>query len=264
VPVALQGKILGGLFGFLVGGPPGALLGVLAGHQVDAHTERRSGGPGLTSARAVQEAFFRSTFEAMGHLAKADGHVSEQEIHAARQVMQQFGLGPAETRLAIDLYSAGKARDFPLEDSLRRLATLIRGRTDLTRMFVQIQLQAALWGGALQGPGRAVLERICRVLEVSTIELARMEAMVRMQQPAGRTPAQHAAQKLESAYAVLGMPGTASDAEIKKAYRRLMNQNHPDKLVAKGLPESMMKVAEEKTRQIRAAYDHVCEVRGIK
>jgi DnaJ like chaperone protein len=264
--VALQGKILGGLFGFFVGGPAGALLGSLAGHQVDLQIERKSHGAhsGVSPARAVQETFFRATFQAMGHLAKSDGRVSEQEIHAARQVMQQFGLGQPETRLAIDLFNTGKARDFPLEATLGQLHAQIRGRGDLARMFMQIQIQAALWGGAMHGPGRAVLERICRVLEISTLELARMEALLRMQQPDGQTPGQRAAENQTSAYEVLGVGPETSDADVKKAYRRLMNQNHPDKLVAKGLPESMMKVAEEKTRQVRAAYELISEARGIK
>ncbi len=261
----MQGKILGAMVGFFVGGPAGALLGGLAGHQVDLQIERKDGGArGVAPARAVQEAFFRTTFQAMGHLAKSDGYVSEQEIHAARQVMQQFGLGQPETRLAIELFTLGKARDFPLEAALGQLHALIRGRTDLCRMFVQIQLQAALWSGPLHGPGRALLERMCRVLEISTLELARMEALLRMQQPSGQTPAQREAEKLGSAYEVLGIGPDAGDAEVKKSYRRLMNQNHPDKLVAKGLPESMMKVAEEKTRQVRAAYEVICEARGLK
>ena len=264
--MALQGKILGGLVGFFVGGPAGALLGSLAGHQVDLQIERKENATrqGASPARAVQEAFFRATFQSMGHLAKSDGRVSEQEIHAARQVMQQFGLGQPETRLAIELFTAGKAHDFPLEATLRQLQAVIRGRSDLSRMFVQIQLQAAFWGGALHGPGRAVLERMCRVLDISTLELARMEALLRMQQSAGQTPGQRAAEKIESAYEVLGLAANASDAEVKKAYRRLMNQNHPDKLVAKGLPESMMKVAEEKTRQVRAAYEVISDARGLK
>jgi len=264
--VALQGKILGGLFGFFVAGPAGALLGGLAGHQVDLQIERKGQAArvGGGSAHAVQETFFRATFQAMGHLAKSDGRVSEQEIHAARQVMQQFGLGPPETRYAIELFNAGKAQDFPLEATLRQLHAQIQGRGDLARMFMQIQIQAALWGGALHGPGRAVLERMCRALQISTLELARMEALLRMQQPAGQTPGQRAAEQLEAAYEVLGIGPDASDADVKKAYRRLMNQNHPDKLVAKGLPESMMKVAEEKTRQVRAAYERISEARGIK
>ena len=91
-----------------------------------------------------------------------------------------------------------------------------------------------------------------------------MEALLRMQQPDGQTPGQRAAEKMSSAYEVLGVGPESSDADVKKAYRRLMNQNHPDKLVAKGLPESMMKVAEEKTRQVRAAYELISEARGIK
>lgn len=260
--MAIQGKIFGGLLGFLVGGPAGALLGGLAGHQLDLHAGRKAGAAG--GARSVQEAFFRVTFQAMGHVAKADGRVSVQEIEAARHTMSQFGLGPAETRLAIDLFTAGKARDFPLDAALAHLKAALQGRPDLARMFVQIQLQAALWGGALQGPGRAVLERICRGIGLPLSEFKRMEAMLRMQQPAGETPAQRSARLLADAYEVLGVDAAVPDADIKKAYRRLMNQNHPDKLVARGLPESMLKLAEERTRQVRAAYEHVCEVRGMR
>jgi DnaJ like chaperone protein len=92
-----------------------------------------------------------------------------------------------------------------------------------------------------------------------------MEALLRMQQASYRPEAARpAVDRVAQAYEVLGVARTASDAEVTKAYRRLMNQNHPDKLVAKGLPESMMKVAEEKTRQIRAAYELLRAARGMK
>ena len=87
--------------------------------------------------------------------------------------------------------------------------------------------------------------------------------MLHMQGQAGYA-SRNTASSLDEAYQVLGVAKTASDAEVTKAYRRLMNQNHPDKLVAKGLPESMMKAAEEKTRSIRAAYETICAARGIK
>jgi DnaJ like chaperone protein len=90
-----------------------------------------------------------------------------------------------------------------------------------------------------------------------------MEAMLRMGR-AGDATQRSSASSLTEAYQVLGVTSSASDAEVTKAYRRLMNQNHPDKLVAKGLPESMMKAAEEKTRSIRAAYEVICEARGLK
>jgi DnaJ like chaperone protein len=132
-------------------------------------------------------------------------------------------------------------------------------------MFVQIQLQAALWGGSLDPAGRPILARVCAAIGVSAYELAQMEALLRMQQQSSRPgDARRSVDRVAQAYQVLGVQAAASDAEVTKAYRRLMNQNHPDKLVARGLPESMMKVAEEKTRQIRAAYEVLCEARGIR
>jgi DnaJ like chaperone protein len=106
---------------------------------------------------------------------------------------------------------------------------------------------------------------MCASLGVSAYEVVQMEALLRMQQASQRpAEARPAVDRVAQAYEVLGVPRSASDAEVTKAYRRLMNQNHPDKLVAKGLPESMIKVAEEKTRQIRAAYELLREARGMK
>jgi DnaJ like chaperone protein len=261
-----QGKALGALIGVLAAGPVGALFGTFIGHLFDVQAEGLEGGAGegLRGAADVQEAFFRATFLCMGHLAKADGRVSEDEIRAARAMMSEFRLGEREVQLAIELFTQGKRHDFPLESLLRELRRLCRQRPDLCRMFVQIQLQTALWGGSLNPSGREVLARICAALGVSAYEVVQMEALLRMQQAARRPEARPAVDRVAEACEVLGVSRNASDAEVTKAYRRLMNQNHPDKLVAKGLPESMMKVAEEKTRQIRAAYELLREARGMK
>jgi DnaJ like chaperone protein len=255
-----QGKALGALIGVFAAGPVGALFGTFIGHLFDVQAESVSDDPadGAASSAAspaqVQEAFFRATFLTMGHLAKADGRVSEDEIR----------LGEREVQLAIHLFTQGKGRDFPLEPLLRELRQLCRRRPDLCRMFVQIQLQTALWGGGLNSAAREVLARVCAALGISAYEVVQMEALLRMQQASYRPDARPAVDRVAQAYEVLGVARTASDAEVTKAYRRLMNQNHPDKLVAKGLPESMMKVAEEKTRQIRAAYELLREARGMK
>jgi DnaJ like chaperone protein len=264
-----QGKALGALIGVFAAGPVGALFGTFIGHLFDVQAENAGADAANDSAPAaspaqVQEAFFRATFQAMGHLAKADGRVSEDEIRAARAMMSEFHLGEREVQLAIELFTQGKSREFPLEPLLRELRQICRQRPDLCRMFVQIQLQTALWGGSLNPAGREVLARICAALGVSAYEVVQMEALLRMQQAARRPEARPAVDRVAEAYEVLGVSRNASDAEVTKSYRRLMNQNHPDKLVAKGLPESMMKVAEEKTRQIRAAYELLREARGMK
>lgn len=261
-----QGKALGAVVGVFAAGPVGALFGTFIGHLLDvqAETRLRGASAGPTSI-GVQEAFFRATFQVMGHLAKADGRVSQEEIRAARAMMNELRLGEREVRLAIDLFTQGKATDFPLDETLQRLRRICRNRPDLWRMFVQIQVQSALWGGGLHPAARKVLMRVCNALDVSGYELVQMEALLRMQQSA-RQPqeARASVDRVAQAYEVLGVKASASDGEVTKAYRRLMNQNHPDKLHAKGLPESMMKVAEEKTRQIRAAYEVLRDARGLK
>lgn len=268
--VMWQGKAVGALIGGLAGGPIGVLFGAFLGHLFDVQQETTAAARTADSPRGyaygVQEAFFRATFQVMGHVAKSDGRVSEDEIRAARAIMNELRLGEREVSYAIELFTRGKARDFPLEKELQGLHALTRKRADLRRMFVQIQLQAALWGGGLNPANRAVLRRICDALGISVYELVQMEALLRMQAASRRANAQPqpAVDRLAQAYEVLGVPRTASDSEVTKAYRRLMNQNHPDKLHAKGLPEAMMKVAEEKTRQIRAAYEVIRSARGMR
>jgi len=268
-----QGKVIGALLGFLIGRTPLAgFIGLLIGHFFDLHALR---GAPKGDPRAVPDAFFRATFQVMGHVAKADGRVSEEEIRAARAVMSNFKLGEAEVRLAIELFTQGKAADFPLAETVRQLGRTLGHRIDLRRMFVQIQLQSALWSNAATGvlhpAARAALKRVCDSLGVSEFELAQLEALLRMQRagggggtygPAGA--ARPRGDTLQDAYRVLGLETSATDAEVTKAYRRLMSQNHPDKLAANGLPESMKAVAEEKTRQIRAAYEAVRDARGLK
>ena len=262
-----QGKAFGALVGVLAGGPVGALAGAFIGHLFDMGSDAKPSAADAAYAGSVdvQEAFSRATFQVMGHVAKADGRVSEDDIRAARAMMTELRLGDREVQVAMEQYNAGKAAEFPLDRSLQELHSLCRKRPDLRRMFMQIQLQAALWSGSIDPAARRVLARACAALDVSAYELVQMEALLRMQR-SGRQPphAQPAVDRLTQAYELLGVGHAASDAEVTKAYRRLMNQNHPDKLLAKGLPESMTKVAEEKTRQIRAAYERVRDARAMK
>lgn len=265
------GKIIGGAIGLATLGPVGGLVGLVVGHQFDKGLQDRRagfGGVGGTDPAGVREAFFHATFSVMGHLAKADGRVSEEEIRAARAVMYQMQLSPELTREAMRLFNEGKAPEFPLDQALQRFRQDARNRHDLFRTFLLIQIQAALASGQIHTAERDVLWRICQALGISRVELAQLEAMVRAQTIFGGGPGRPQqvtpGQSLAEAYKVLGVDASTPDAEVKRAYRRLMSQHHPDKLLARGLPESMRGVAEERTREIRAAYDAVREARGMK
>lgn len=256
------GKLIGGASGYLLGGPLGLLVGAVLGHLFDRGMVRMGGAftSGIEHAY-VQRIFFEATFSVMGHLAKSDGRVSEEEIALARQVMARMGLSEKSRLEAIGLFNQGKQADFALDVMMDRLRQACFGRRNLVQMFVEIQLNAAYADGTLNLAERGLLLRICEQLGFTALDFERLDAMIRAEL--------HAAQRggakapIEDAYAILSIDPKAGDAEVKRAYRRLMNQHHPDKLVAKGLPAEMMKLAEEKTHEIRAAYERVREERGF-
>lgn len=267
--MAWWGKVIGGAFGFMLGGPLGAVLGAALGHNFDRgiglvlRDEQYTAG----NTERVQAAFFTATFSVMGHVAKADGRVSETEIALARQVMAQMRLSGEQKDAAIRLFNEGKQQDFPLEGVLDQFRRETHRRRHLIQMFLEIQIYTALADGELHDVERSTLLHICSRLGYSRVQFEQLVAMVRAQQNfaggAGRGGPQQKAASLDDAYAVLGIERTASDDEVKKAYRRLVSQHHPDKLVAKGLPEEMMEVAKRKTQEIRAAYERIRDERDM-
>jgi DnaJ like chaperone protein len=277
-----MGKLAGGLLGMLTLGPVGAALGLLLGHQFDEiSNEAESSGATPEDVALISERFFRATFRVMGYLAKADGRVSEQEIVAARAVMAELRLDTAQVREAIALFTAGKEPHFDPDAELGELRRACRGRPDILRMFIEIQVRAALAGNNLEGPVRALISRIARTLGVGAFELAQLEAVLRIQRAAygageargepGRGDAPRGAaasaqrdRQLQEAYRVLGTAHNASDADVLKAYRRQLHRHHPDKLKANGLPESMLAYAKQRTQQIIEAWDLIRAARGIR
>ena len=267
------GKVVGGLLGLFTGGPIGAALGVLLGHQYDAGSDNSQNAPRLTAAQ-IGERFFRSTFQIMGYVAKSDGRVSEQEIQAARQVMGELRLSADQVRVAISCYTEGKNAQFNLDAVVAELNRACNGHPQLMRVFLEIQLRAALAGNDLQGTARQVLQQVAQRLGVNGLELAHMEEVLRIRAGsfrAGRTgsntggtgtrPAEGGT--VMAAYRVLEVEVTASNEEVSKAYRRQLSRHHPDKLKANGLPDSMIEHAKQRTQQIIEAWELIKEKRGI-
>ena len=271
------GKVVGAALGLATGlGPVGAAIGLIIGHAYDERMAADDDAGPAGDPAAVRAVFFRNAFRVMGYVAKSDGRVSEREIAAAREIFRQFRLDEAQTRQAIDLFTQGKSPGFDLDSALAEMRGACGRRHDLLRVFVEVQLRAALLGNDMAGGTRALLGRIAQRLGVSGLEFAHLEALLRLQgygaRPAGTgagwggsaAPPPRREESLAEAYEVLEVSPQASDAEVKRAYRRLMSQNHPDKLVSRGLPESMMEMAKQKTQTIQRAYERVRVARGMR
>ena len=213
--------------------------------------------PGHRARNVPKLAFFAATFGVMGRVAKADGRVSPEEIRLAEQVMDQLGLDGAQRRAARDLFNQGKSDAFPLDDVLDQLRSECLRGANIRRMFLEIQFQAAWADGGLHPQERALLQHIAARLGLSRAQYIELE---RMFGSATRVDAD--APSLEHAYETLGVTPSTPDAEVKRAYRRLMSRHHPDKLAASGLPEEMMRAATERTQQIKAAWETVKAARA--
>ena len=272
--MAWWGKVVGGALGFVLGGPLGALLGGVLGHNLDRGMASLEGTEELDPGERerVQTAFFTATFSVMGHIAKADGRVSVREIALAEAVMTQMELSADMRRAAIGLFDKGKADGFPLDEVLEQLRRECHRRRTLMQMFLEIQIQAAYADGKPGPREERILLHICRHMGIPEFLFRQLEQLVRMQKEfSGGDSAQGGRRSqrpeitgptLDQAYAVLGVERDASDTEVKRAYRRLVSQHHPDKLVSKGLPEEMMKLAARKTHEIRQAYEAITRDRA--
>jgi DnaJ like chaperone protein len=284
--MAWWGKALGGVVGLAVAGPLGALVGATLGHGLDraaGHFDPLGGawgGAGATDRARLKEAFFETTFSVMGHLAKSDGRVSETEIAFAESVMDRMALSEGLRRAAILFFRQGKAPEFDLAAALQGFRRSSAGQSHLYLLFLEIQMAAAYAEGEPTPAAREVLELIRRGLQIPLGSFRRVEHLIQIQsrilrggaawQGAGARPGGGRASSrpgpsatpLAGAYAILGVDPQASDAEVKRAYRKLTNLHHPDKLVARGAPEEALKMASQKTQEIRRAYETITRARA--
>ena len=256
--MAWWGTLLGGTLGYMFGGPLGALLGAALGRNFDrglSVTDKHAGFD-VGQQQRVQAAFFTTTFSVMGHIAKADGEVTKDEIAATESIMSQMRLDPQQRKAAIQLFNEGKKPTFPLHDVLNQFRTECHRRRNLVQMFLEIQIATAMADGTLHPKEKRIIFSIGAELGFSHADIEHLFSLGGPQQPS-REPGRSLAQ----AYKILDVDKSATDAAVKKAYRRLMSQHHPDKLIAKGLPEEMIRLATEKTQTIRSAYEQIMDSR---
>ena len=284
------GKIIGVFLGWKVGGFFGAIAGLILGSIADKKLyELGSVSSTFFKKKTTrQDLFMQTTFAVLGHLSKSKGRVTEEDIQLANQLMIQLKLDDAGRKLAQDAFRRGKESDFPVRQVIREFRIGCGQRADLLRMFLQVQVQAAFADSELHENEKEVLYVIAEELGLSHMQFEQMIAMEmaaraftqggfyqQYQQGAYQGGYQYQQQNsggyqhasgptLNDAYKVLGVTESDEQNTVKRAYRRLMNEHHPDKLVAKGLPPEMMEIAKEKTQQIQAAYDLICKAKGWK
>jgi len=263
------GKVVGTIAGIATGRPWMALVGLVLGHQFDRGFAARFDKLGRDASKArlgaLSERYVETLFRTMGHLAKSDGRVSEDEIRAARIVMHRLGLGPAQVRNAIHDFEAGKAPGFPLKSALRQLRAEGARKPEERALFVRLLMEVALSKSSLHYRERALFWTICGELDIGRVEFAQLEAMLRAQKGFRGSPAGDAdARRVDAAYATLGVDRSSSNDDIKKAYRRLMNRNHPDKLAGGNPDPAVIAAAERRTREVRSAYEMLKARRSIR
>lgn len=269
----IWGKVAGAFFGYLISGGNlfGAVIGALIGHLFDKGM--RQGGfdtvfHTVRDRQHIQQVFFKTVFSMLGHISKADGRVSEDEIQAARAIMQQMRLDDLQTKQAIGYFTEGKQIEFYADKCIDEFVQVSHHNRLLAQMLLEILIVGALADRVLHPNEDAILANVSTQLGFDRNHYLRIVQMVQAQQhfhQDSRGQAGYQQQPrpdaLKEAYAVLGVNESASDAEVKRAYRRQMNEHHPDKLVAKGLPEAMIKMANEKTQEIKAAYELIQQAR---
>lgn len=293
----MTGKIVGAFLGFLLlRNIIGALIGLYLGHLFDGAIKRMSNKQNveqwLLSGDSKQTIFFYTTFSIMGHVAKASGNVTPEHIQTANDFMAQMGLSKDQITEAKEAFREGKSLGFPIKKKINLFKQYFGKRQDLCQFFLEIQIQTAYSDSILEPAEYELLLNIANQLGFNKRQLGQLivmwEAELRFQnykkdqqqknrkydrrrakngngesgsQQHHNNTSNVSSPSVADAYALLGISENESSREIKRAYKRLMSKNHPDKLVAKGLPPEMMEVAKQKTQDIQSAYEIIKKAR---
>lgn len=265
-----MGSIIGGILGFKFGSYPGMFFGAWIGFWVE---RQLIGKKTVNHQRETQESYFTALFLVMGKLAKVDGKVSTSEIERTEGIMRHMNLNADMRQRAIQLFNQGKSNAFDIESTLRQFGQFARRSLSLKQIFLEMLVDVAEADGLISRDEQVLIERVCHLIGYPVQLLYAMLKMRGFAAAGGYQKRQRSnyEQKQQRAvnrnapfnpYQVLGVEQGDNKSTIRKAYKRLMSQHHPDKLVSKGLPPEMMKVAEEKAKQVQLAWEKVKDLKG--
>lgn len=259
------GKIIGFCLGFLMlGGVLGGLIGLFAGHFFDQGLSGVDRRPPVPQRSVAQQAFYETVFRLMGHLAKVDGRISEDEIARAEVLMRDMGLTAEHRAQAIELFREGSRADFSIDDAMIHFQSKCGRYRELQDVLLEYLFHIAFADGELHPAEQQSLAAVAAWLGIRGAAFDRLLHMYSAQYgfAGGADRRARSGDQLAEAYEALGVSRAASDREVKAAYRKLMSRHHPDRLMAQGVPEDMLRLATEKSQEITAAYDLIVRSRA--
>lgn len=242
--MSIWGKIVGGAAGLAMGGPIGALLGALAGHAVDKSTE----GDGKASKDATRKISFTIGVIVLGaKMAKADGAVTADEVTAFKQV---FHVPPHEVKNVARIFDRAKQEAEGFEPYAAQLGRMFKDQPGVLEDLMDALFHIAKADGSLHPNEEAYLRAVATIFGFDDNCFQRIKAG-------------HISEGDADPYALLGVDRNASDADIKAQYRKLIRENHPDTLIAQGVPQEFIDLATDKLAAINDAYDKIQTHRGL-
>jgi DnaJ like chaperone protein len=251
--MSIWGKIIGGAAGFALGGPLGALIGALAGHAIDRMSDvgglDRGGAAGGAAPDGTRQVAFTIAVIALGaKMAKADGVVTRDEVAAFKQV---FRVPPEEARNVARVFDLAKRDARGFEAYAQQIARLFRDNPAVLEELLDCLFLIARADGHYHEAEKAYLRRVAQIFGFDDAAFRRIEA-------------ENFGPDKADPYTILGVAHGAAPEAIKAAYRKLIRENHPDKLIAEGLPEEFVGAANDRMAAINDAYDRVCKERGLR
>jgi len=245
---SIWGKILGGVAGFALGGPLGALLGALGGHAIDKLREDGGGHPHVAD-QTKSVAFTIAVIVLGAKMAKADGHVTQEEIRAFKEV---FKVPPEELDNVARVFNQAKRDSAGFEVYARQIAGMFRDSPAMLEEMLWCLAHIARADGMVHPAEAHFLHRVAEIFGLDEAAFERVTAIRDAAGPGDADP-----------YKVLGVARTADNDMIKAAHRSLVRENHPDRLIAQGMPEEFVATANQKLAAINAAWDRIKTERGI-
>ena len=239
--MSVWGKLAGAAAGLAIGGPIGALLGGVAGHYVIDRDQEQEG------PAENQVAFTVGVIALGAKMAKADGVVTTDEVMAFKEV---FKVPEGEMKNVARVFNLAKQDVAGYEAYAEQLSTMFKGNRKLLEDVLEGLFHIANSDEALHDNEEKFLAQVAKRFGFTDTEFSYIKA-------------RHVIAAKRNPYDVLGIQPSITNEELKSQYRRLVSDNHPDKLIARGVPPEFIAIATEKVATINEAYDQIAKERGM-